>query len=417
MNRPLRLVYIIGRYPELTTTFIEREIRTLRHLGDIEIQPVSIRYPLTPSSVSPDLENIREDTLYLIPKSLLAFNFLAFVFGNIRFVLLRPCAYFGTLIYLLTHCHPNLKARLVTILHFWQGIYAAHVLRKRDFDHMHAHFMDRAVVVALVVSRLLKKPYSFTAHANDIYTKRILIREKMSHAKFIVTVSQYNRDHLLKNYPGLEKTKIHVLHPWVDPSHYTPPPTKPSFERLHILFVGRLVEKKGPGYLVEACRLLRKHGVDFECRLVGAGPLRPELEKKIAQFGLQNWVHLMGGQPQSEVLRLLGSWANIFVLACVIAEDGDRDGIPVSLAEAMAMEIPIVSTDVVGFRELVKPGTGILVPPRDPLALAEALQTIHTADLSSRIEMGRRGRAVVEAEFNLLEGTRRLAGLFRESVA
>ena len=322
--------------------------------------------------------------------------------------------YFQTLVYLIIHPHPNLKSRLTTVLHFWLGVYAAHLLRQLDFDHVHAHFIYRAVVLAMVVGRLLDKPYSLTAHANSIFSKKILIREKILNARFSVTVSEYNKAYLLDNYAGLDPDKIHVLHPWVDVSHFTPPPSRPAHERLHIVSVGRLVEKKGHGYLVEACDLLQKQGVDFECRIVGNGPLRAALEREIARYGLEQKVYLTGGQPQSEVLRLLSSWADVFVLPCVIAQDGDRDGIPVSLAEAMAMELPVISTDIVGIGELVQPGTGMLVPPRDAGALAEALKAINAKGASSRAEMGQHGRAVIDAEFNLVKGTTHLAHLFRD---
>jgi colanic acid/amylovoran biosynthesis glycosyltransferase len=348
---------------------------------------------------------------------LLAFNLLAFVLGNFYHIFLHPLRYFGTLTYLLTHEHANLKARIMTILHFWQGVYAAYLLRQRDFDHLHAHFIDRAVVVALVVSRLLGKPYSLTAHASDIYEKKILIGEKIINANFTVTVSQYNKTHILKTYPGLDPDKIHVLHPWVDVSHFTPPSDRPPHERLHILSVGRLVEKKGHHDLIEACRLLQDRGLDFECQIVGNGPLMKPLVKLVAQYNLNDRVRLLGGQPQSKVIQLLSSWADVFVLPCVIAKDGDRDGIPVSLAEAMAMELPVISSDIVGISELVQPGAGSLVPPHDPSALAEALQALHAAGTSSRAEMGRRGRAVVDAEFNLVKGTAELAQLFRETIA
>jgi colanic acid/amylovoran biosynthesis glycosyltransferase len=413
----LKLVYVVGRYPELTTTFIEREIKTLRQLGNIQIQVVSIRYPLTLGSVLPEYQEILDNTLYLVPRSWLAFNWLAFIVANLRFIFLRPLVYFGTLIYLLSHAHPSLKDRFMTILHFWQGVYAAHLLSSQEFDHLHAHFIDRAVVVALVVSRLLGKSYSLTAHANSIFTKKILIREKIVNARFMVTVSRYNKAYLLENYPGLNPEKIHVLHPWVDLSGFTPLPTRPASERFRILSVGRLVEKKGHQDLIEACRLLKERGLDFECQIAGNGPLMKQLVKLVAQSNLNDKVRLLGGQPQSKVVQLLSSWADVFVLPCVIAKDGDRDGIPVSLAEAMAMELPVISTDIVGISELVQPGTGSLVPPHDPSALAEALRAIHAAGTSARVEMGGRGRAVVDAEFNLLKGTAQLATLFRENVA
>ncbi len=415
-SRPIKLVYLVGRYPELTTTFIEREIGMLRQLGGVEIQPVSIRYPLTSRAVSPAQQAVREETFYLIPESWLAFDFLGFLLGNLRFMLLRPLVYFGTLLYLLAHDHPDLKARLKTSLHFLQGAYAAHVLRKWDFDHLHAHFIDRAVVVALIVGRLLDKPYSLTAHANSIFSRKILIREKIINARFMVTVSEYNKRYLLDSYPGLYSDKIHILHPWVDLAKLVPPASRPAHERLHILSVGRLVEKKGHAYLVEACHHLQERGVDFQCRVVGSGPLKPELEAMIARYHLEERVHLMGGQPQSEVLRLLETWADVFALPCVVAKDGDRDGIPVSLAEAMAMELPVVSTDIVGISELVQPGTGILVPPHDALALVEALQAVHARPLAVRAEMGRQGRRLVDAKFNLTKGTAQLAHLFQDSL-
>lgn len=412
-SNKIKLVYVIGRYPELTTTFIDREIKTLHKLGNTQIQTVSIRYPLTQSTQLSEYQETLNTTRYLVPKSWRNFNWKSFITANFRFVLSQPLVYTGTLIYLLTHNHPNLKSRLTTIFHFWQGVYAAHLLSSQNFDHIHAHFIDRAVIVALVMGRLLKKPYSLTAHANSIFVKRILIREKIENAKFMVTVSEHNKAHLLNTYPGLNPNKIHILHPWVDLSHFTPSATRKFCKQLHILGVGRLVEKKGFIYLVEACQLLQKQGIDFKCRIVGEGPLKSKLQECIIHYGLEDQVQLMGGQPQNEVLRLLDTWANVFVLPCVIAKDGDRDGIPVSLAEAMAMELPVISTDIVGISELVQPNTGLLVLPHDPTALAKALHAIYNKNESERAEMGRQGRAVVEAEFNLIKGTAQLGNLFR----
>jgi glycosyltransferase involved in cell wall biosynthesis len=125
----------------------------------------------------------------------------------------------------------------------------------------------------------------------------------------------------------------------------------------------------------------------------------------------------MGGQSPDLVRELLSDWADVFTLPCVIASNGDRDGIPVSLAEAMAMELPVISTDIIGISELVQPDTGILIPPHNPAALAEAIRTISMQDHSTRRIMGLKGRAVVEAEFNLLKGTQELADLFCTSIA
>jgi glycosyltransferase involved in cell wall biosynthesis len=229
---------------------------------------------------------------------------------------------------------------------------------------------------------------------------------------------------LLKAYPGINANKIHILHPWVDVSQFIPYSDRPVHDGLHILSVGRLVEKKGHLDLVDAFYLYnevsttkgRNEAANAECWIVGEGPLRTELEERIADHDMQDRIRLLGALPQDQVLDLLKEWADVFVLPCVIAGNGDRDGIPVSIAEAMAMELPIISTDIVGIRELVQPGTGILVPPHDPMALANALKAIATLDQSATTRMGRNGREVVDREFNLLKGTQELAGYFYQAI-
>jgi colanic acid/amylovoran biosynthesis glycosyltransferase len=410
--KPMKLVYLIGTYPELTNTFIDREIITLRRLGDFQIQIVSIRSPSTIESCSSEQKALYQETVYLIPPRWTKFNYPAFILSNLYFIFSRPLVYFGTLIYLLTHSFPGIKAWIMITLYFWQGVYAANLLRRKEFDHLHVHFMDRAVLVAMVISRFLGKSYSFTAHAADIYTRATLVREKINNAKFVITVSQYNKQYLLKAYPGINAEKIHVLHPWVDLSQFVPLTDRPNHERLQILSVGRLVEKKGHLDLIDACYLLRQQGFDIECRIVGDGPLYVELKERIANHDLLDRVHLLGGRPQGDVMHLLREWADVFVLPCVIAKNGDRDGIPVSLAEAMAMELPVISTNIVGINELVQPGTGLLVPPHDPPALAEALRTIAIQGQPGKTRMGRMGREFVDREFDLLKGTQELAGFF-----
>jgi colanic acid/amylovoran biosynthesis glycosyltransferase len=416
VSKPIKLVYLIGTYPELTNTFIDREITTLRQLGNFQIQIVSIRYPHTIESCSPEQKALCQETLYLIPSRWSGFNYPAFILANLYFVFSRPLVYLRTVINLLTHSRAGIKAWMMTILYFWQGVYAAYLLRKKEFDHLHVHFMDRAVLVALVVSRFLGKSYSFTAHAADIYTKATLVREKINNARFMITVSEYNKQHLLKVYPGIKADKIHILHPWVDVSQFTPFTHRPVHDHLHILSVGRLVEKKGQMDLIDACNLLQVKGIDAECWIVGEGPLHAKLKDRISYRALQEDVRLLGGLPQNQVLDLLREWADVFVLPCVIARDGDRDGIPVSLAEAMALELPVISTDIVGIRELVQPGTGILIPPHDPAALAEALSMISIQGQPAAAVLGRKGREVVEKEFNLLKGTQELAVLFYQAV-
>jgi colanic acid/amylovoran biosynthesis glycosyltransferase len=406
MEKPLRPAYIIGTYPGVTKTFIDREIRTLRQWG-VNLQTVSIRRPAQGMPLSAEQQELQQTTIYILPV-----DWLNLIAGHLHFSLCRPLIYFGTLIYLLSRPHPSLADWFKTFLHFAEGVHAAHLLRGHSLDRLHAHFIDRAATVALVASRLLDLPYSVTAHANDIYTKQVLLHEKINEASFVVTVSEFNKSYLLDTYPGLGSNKIHVLHPWVDTSRFHPPSARPNHNELRILSVGRLVEKKGHQYLIEACHLLQAKGIDFECHIIGDGSLESELRADIERYQLEGRLHLLGAQPQTEVLANL-SWCDVFALACVIAKDGDRDGMPVALAEAMAMGVPVVSCQIAGIDELVRPGTGLLVPPRDARALSEALQTIYSLGELERAEMGQLGRAVVEADFDLLGGTRQLMTLFQ----
>ena len=293
--KPIKLVYLIGTYPGLTNTFIDQEIATLRQLGGFQIQIISIRYPHTDKAFSPEQKALAQETLYMIPSHWSGFNYYAFILANPYFVFSRPLVYFRTLIDLLTHSPAGLKALMKTVLYFWQGVYAAYLLRHVDFDHLHVHFMDRSVLVALVVSRFLGKTYSFTAHAADIYTNVVLVRQKIDNARFMITVSQYNKQYLLKTYPGIDADKIHILHPWIDVSQFIPCADRPVHDRLHILSVGRLVEKKGHLDLIDAFSILVKKGIDAECRIVGDGPLHGVLEKRITDYGLQDRVRLLGG--------------------------------------------------------------------------------------------------------------------------
>lgn len=406
----MKLAYIIGTYPLLTTTFIEQEIEALRAMGaDIEV--FSIRRPPPMVAQVPKYRALQQEITYLLPA-----DWCRLILAHLWFALLRPVAFFGLLAFLLTRPHPGAVPRFKTLLHFAEGVYAAYLLQDRGREHVHAHFIDRAATVALCVGRLLKLPYSLTAHANDIYVPQPLVPEKLGEAAFAVTVSEFNKSYLLRHCPRLPPDSIVVLHPWVDLSNFQPPAQRPERAPLRILSVGRMVEKKGHRYLIEACRLLRDGGADVECQIVGDGPLMPELRALVERYGLSERVQLPGALPRSEVMARLHA-ADVFALACVVAPDGDRDGMPVALAEAMACELPVISTALPGLDELVRPDAGYLVPPGDPLALARAIRSMQSLGADARAEIGWRGRAAVAADFELFDGTRRLADLFRRVIA
>jgi colanic acid/amylovoran biosynthesis glycosyltransferase len=400
-ERAIRIAYVIGTYPLLTTTFIARERAELERLGHAT-RVTSIRRP-PPESLDPE-EAAHGGIDYVLPVR--ARDLAA---AHLRFVARRPRAYASLLAFLVTRPHPSLRARVWSVLHFGEGVRAAAMIERFRPDVIHAHFVDRAATIALVAARLLDVPFSVTAHARDIFESPVLLPEKLGQAAFAVTVSDFNRDHLLR-VAHVPPERLHVLHPWVD-GLGPEPGVRASAERFRIVSVGRLVEKKGHDVLIEACRRVADRGCRIDCEIVGDGPLRAELESRIARLGLAGVVRLAGPRSHAEVEERLVA-ADLFVLACRVGRDGDRDGMPVAIAEAMAAGVPVVSTRIGGIEELVRDGTGLLVPPDDPDALADAIERLVDAAPEVRERMGRAGRDVVAADFTVGAGVSRLAGLF-----
>lgn len=398
----LRLIYIIGTYPVLTTTFIDREITILRRLG-VDLQVVALRRPDAEAPLSSAQRELQRGVVYLLPVA-----WLALLASQLYFALLRPRRFFATLAYLLSRAHPSQRSRLKTLLHFGEGVYAAYLLRERQFQELHAHFVDRAATVALVAARLLDKPYSLSIHAAaDIFVSPVLLREKLASARHAVTCTEFNRTHMA-NLVGAElSAKISRVYHGLELGHYSPAPAPTDGPPL-IVAVGQLVERKGFTQLVGACHALKRRGYGFECQIVGRGPQRAELEALIGKLGLAGVVCLRGALRHEDVIALYRR-ATLFVLPCVRGSDGDLDGIPNVIAEAMAMGLPVLSTSVSAIPELVQSGVnGLLVPPGDEDALAAALATL-IDDPALRAELGRNGRLSILAAFDVEWNVRRFA--------
>jgi glycosyltransferase involved in cell wall biosynthesis len=401
----LNIGYIIGTYPSFSTTFIDREIRMLRQWS-LGIRLLAIRRPVLHSALSQEQQAFKQEVTYLLPVA-----WLAFFVGNLYFLLRQPSVYLGTFFYLLTRSHPNIKDRLMTVLHFAEGVYAAHLLKGQAIDHLHAHFVERAATVALVASCLLNVPYSLAVHAGeDIFVHPVLLPEKFAGAKFVISCTEYNLQYLRQlGIQGLDEKAV-CIHHGLDIERYQPsigPPESPSL----LLAVGRLVEKKGLEYLIRACGQLRDQERDFVCHIIGPGPDHRKLESLVAELALQDVVKLLGGIPHEEVIEQYRR-ATIFVLPCVQGNDGSLDGIPNVLAEAMAMKLPVVSTSVSAIPELVEDQVnGLLVPPRDEGALGRALIRL-LDDSHLRKELGEAGRQAVVEKFDIERNVRLVYDVF-----
>ncbi len=400
----LRVSYLIGTYPVLTETFIDREITQLLDEGaDLEI--VSIRRPRT--DLSEAQRSLSRRVTYLLPVSIP--NLLL---AHVTAAIGRPRTYFGTLAWLMTRAHDGFPRRR-TVQHFATGVYLARVLGGRSGVHLHAHFVDRAATVALVAARFLDTTYSVTAHAREIYVDAFLLRERIGGAQFVVTCTEYNRRHLVDVVGPTVGRKIVRLYHGLDLDTFLSMQRDSVREEPPlILAVAQLTERKGLRYLIDALRLMEDRGRQFTCEIVGDGPLRDALAAQVRSMGLDHRVRLTGPLPYPEVIERYRR-AAAFVLPCIVAPDGDRDGIPNVILEAMAAALPVISTGVSGIPEVLRDDvTGIMVPEADDVATAEAIERI-VDDPALATRLGAAARELVKDEFNLERNVGRLSQRFR----
>lgn len=257
--------------------------------------------------------------------------------------------------------------------------------------------------------------YSFTAHAKDIYCdydEPVGLDVKLKDAATAITVSDYNVTYL-RNTFGADANKVERIYNGLELGRFTYTPPCADGE---ILAIGRLVEKKGFDVLIKAMGLLRAQGRDATCRIIGAGELEQTLQEQIQAAGLTDVVRLDGPRPQGEVIAALRE-AAMLVCPCVVGADGNRDGLPTVLLEAMAIGTPCIATDVTGIPELVRNGeTGLCVPQNDVPALASAMSTLlDEPDLGQA--MSHAGRSLIEAEFDITRNAERLCGVFTRAMA
>jgi glycosyltransferase involved in cell wall biosynthesis len=398
-----KVAYIMSYFPELTETFILYEILEMVRLGvAVEIYPLMRGHE---GVVHAEVETLVERAHF---QPLLSWPIIR---AQWHFIRRRPRAYFQVLADVLKGTFGNANFFLGALVFFPKSVCFAYEMIGQGITHMHAQFATHATVAALIINRLTDIPFSFTARGSDIHVDRRMLKEKLEAAAFAITVSNYNKEVMVEECGFSARDKIHVVYGGVNTETFRPTLKSESNGRLQILCVARFEEVKGHTILIEACRLLQERGVEFECHLVGDGELRPDIEKQVAQAELGEQMRLWGYCPQNEVLEKMAQ-ADVVVLATVPASNGKREGIPNALKEAMACGLPVVGSEISGIPELVEHGrSGILVPPGDAGALADALQELKE-DPALRGRMGRAGREKIERVFNLRTSTAIRARLF-----
>lgn len=407
-----RLGMILKGYPRISESFISSEILMLESLG-IPIDIYSIRQPR--ESFSHDhVKRIRARAAYL-PEYVLP-NLKTLYRSNTALHARLGRHYRTCLVEALGRARERRKS--ASLRHFLQGGHlAALYLVEGRVKHLHAHFAHTPTSVALFASQLVGIPFSFTAHAKDIYTTDPdQLARKIQKARFVVTCTRYNAEYLrsLRDKGGAT-TPIHTVHHGIDLDlfRFSDPP--PSGTPYRILSVGRLVEKKGYDDLLRALKLLDACGLDFEFVHIGSGELRESVAAMAGELALTPRVRFLGTLPHREVV----SWyqrAHCFALACKVAGNGDRDGIPNVLVEAMAVGCPVVATRISAIPELLEDGvTGSLVEPEAPPALARAILEVLLHGDRCR-ERRKKARAKVEADFDSSRCILKLHPLFKEAL-
>jgi len=386
----LRLAVMVDAFPELSETFVVNETRALLALGH------RVRVEALTRAGRPDVVARSELHAHYLEDDGLA----------------RRCADLGWLL----ARHPLRCARDLAGRKRWANdepvlpLRAVASLARRiaasGDGHLHAHFARGSALLALRLGGILGLPYSVTAHAWDIYKAPANLAEKLETAKFACGTCDYVVRDLRAMVSPEARGRIHRIVMGVDPAAFRPVPGEP--ERGSVVAVGRLVEKKGFAYLVQAAAL--SGGSVTKVTIVGEGPLRPELERLARDLGVADRIEFAGSRPPAAIPGYLArSW--VLAMPCVVASDGDRDSMPVVVKEALAMEVPVVATLEVGLPELVREEWGRLVPPRDAEALAGALEETAALSPERRREMGSAGRKFVESECNVLTEARELAAL------
>lgn len=272
-----------------------------------------------------------------------------------------------------------------------------------DCEIIHAHFATWATEFADKISQIIDIPYIFTVHAYDLfkYMSPDKLKRFIHNSKQLITVSKFNLEYITKYIGPSANKKISIIHSGINIKKFSPTKFKrDEIGKTKILSVGRLVEKKGFQDTINAFANLCKIHNDIELRIIGEGPLQDSLYHAIKQHDLESKILLLGNKTHDEVVIEMNR-ADIFVLPSITASDGDREGLPVSILEAQAMELPVVSTYHTGIPEAVKDGvSGFLVPERDIGALTERLDYL-IQNKSVRNKMGKEGRLFIERHYNL----------------
>jgi colanic acid/amylovoran biosynthesis glycosyltransferase len=406
-----RVAYLVSAFPAVSHTFIARELAALRARG-VDVVTMSIRKTPADQLLSAADRRAADETFSVFP-----LQKARFVTAHLRAALTRPSRYLATLRLALSMSAGGVRANLWQLFYFAESILVWSECRRRDVRHIHVHFANVASAVALLAAEFGRPDgfrWSFTMHGYTEFdeVRRYALAEKVRRAAFVACISDFCRSQLLKLVEPERCDTLSVVRCGLDPHDVrslSPRAAASAAARhrsgLRVLFVGRLVPEKGVLVLLRALRMLNDRGVETEAVLVGDGSYRGELERAVRRLGLAGQITFTGALTGASVAPHYQE-ADVFCLPSF------AEGLPVVLMEAMANELPVVTTRIAGIAELVDDGgNGLLVPPGRDDVIAEALERL-AHDPALRARWGRAGRERVLRDYDVGRSAAQLETLF-----
>jgi len=389
-----KIVYIVSRFPMLTETFILREIEEVKHRG-IEVEIFSLRNVKLNETTHLGSHELIKNTWYF--PFFLSFRIWKAVFF---YLTTRPWCTIEIFAKIIRTHFMNPIFLLKTLAIFPKALTISRLLKDMKAIKIHAHWATLPTTVAWIISKLNGCGFTFTGHAWDIFQVDNMLEDKILAADKVITCTNFNRKYLVEKYPNINSDKVAVVYHGLDFSQFTPC-VKEEESTFTILSIGRLNEKKGFHYLLEACHVLRQSEIPFRCQIIYVdGHFKKEIFQLYHNLKLEDCVQFIPEMPQEELNKYYKS-ADCFVLPCVVTENGNRDGIPNVIIEALAMKLPVVTTFVSGLPEVIKDGqNGLLVQPGNAKDVASAIERLYR-DKKLREMLGEAGREKVYQQFEI----------------
>jgi glycosyltransferase involved in cell wall biosynthesis len=389
-----KIAFLAPEIPALSATFVYNEILELEKKG-VSVLPLSVHRPSHPTREE-EIKAIQDKTIYIYDQGLGRFilSFLCYFFTS-------PLCFIETFFMAVSDAVKvglfN-KTAAGVFYRLMAGAKVAQIMKQHKCEHLHVHFAHVPTDIAMYASAFSGIPFSFMAHANDLFERGWLLKEKVGRSKFTATISEFNKSFLVRH--GAAEEKIVIIRCGIDSRTFKPRDATSITLPLKLGSLGRMVEKKGFDVLIHACSALKEKNILFNLELAGDGPLRHDLEELMVSFGLEKEITFRGSLPHNEV-PIWVRGLDVFVLPCQRDGNGDMDGIPVVLMEAMLSGVPVISTKLSGIPELVEDDiTGLLAEPGDPASLAQCIEKI-IAETTLVPELIRNAIVKVQSEFNL----------------